>query len=153
MLTLDSLYLYIHQAFTDLLDYLIYIKYLLLWAGQWGNGGDAETVPVLKILTATENSPIIMIKCGKCNKRGLWELGWGGDLNEESNIWFGSRKKKTESLSRDWGECVFWAERTACIMVENQTASPGYGDNLASTKTRMEKEFMKGLECQAIIWT
>lgn len=52
MLTLDSLYLYIHQAFTDLLDYLIYIKYLLLWAGQWGNGGDAETVPVLKILTA-----------------------------------------------------------------------------------------------------
>ena len=71
MLTLDSLYLYIHQAFTDLLDYLIYIKYLLLWAGQWGNGGDAETVPVLKILTATENSPIIMIKCGKCNKRGL----------------------------------------------------------------------------------
>ena len=52
MLTLVSLYLYIHQAFTDLLDYLIYIKYLLLWAGQWGNGGDAETVPVLKILTA-----------------------------------------------------------------------------------------------------
>ena len=34
-------------------------------------------------------------------------------------------------------------------MVENQTASPRYGDNLVSTKTKMEKEFMKGLECQA----
>lgn len=68
-----------------LLTYLIYIKYLLLWAGQWGNGGDAETVPVLEMHTVQwkrqkrkkKNPQIIMIKCGKCNKRGLWELGWG----------------------------------------------------------------------------
>lgn len=34
-------------------------------------------------------------------------------------------------------------------MVEDQTASPRHGDNHASTETRMEREFMKGVERQA----
>lgn len=37
-------------------------------------------------------------------------------------------------------------------MVENQTASPSYRDNLDNTKIRLEREFIKGLECQAKVF-
>lgn len=52
-----------------------------------------------------------MIKCGKCSKRDLWELGLRGDLiclREENKVTFKLAPAwKDGSLGRQWGEKVF----------------------------------------------
>ena len=75
----------------------------------------------------------------------------GGDLNKVTFELVLEQRMVLLAENGGWGS-VFSADRTACIMVKNQIASPRYGDNLDNTKIRLEREFMKALECQAKVF-